>query len=634
MKVNCMLDLKEYQNKPLGKEIGAITNRLVNASIEIEVDELANKLIKGCTFKPSNLTGKKETDWISEQLFALDFDEDTTIEIELNRCKELNILPVFGYTSFSHNEEHHKFRLVFCTNEVITDYTIAKKLQLTLMNIFNNCDEKCKNLSRLYFGGRQLIYEGFDNVMDYEDVLNRFKSLEIKVVEKSPQDNNRIYNNSYIILGTNTPPKTLETKEEDNYNIKAISNRDSEYLKKKLNRPHMIFSNNQEFCDYIFKEINLGELLEFKYAKSIRCIFHNDNSPSASIFKNENGYWIYNCFGCGVSYNLLGVIEVLGQFRSRPKAYKFIREIFNMEIQQTEWQIEQKDLLLHNLKTLNSGELEEKCPQTYKNIKSSMKYITQLLLIAMDNVYSEKFTDNEDNVVFYASTKYICKLLGMSEGSAKEVSKKNALFAYHNLLNKIDDNLVNADILKRSNAISINSQDKKYRHVNYYSIPSYNNMTFSEIELQGKKWVENNYTIKGLSREMFYRAEGQVVSDKLYPQYKKIYDKKEDKIIDRTTTKISQIRTDKIVEILFDILNARNYVTEREIIDEMIADGDVKITKGEAERQLKKSLQEILLSYDLKRIRCNKLIKEEYGIVENGYPFVLVRNNLQNEGDK
>lgn len=152
-------------------------------------------------------------------------------------------------------------------------------------------------------------------------------------------------------------------------------------------------------------------------------------------------------------------------------------------------------------------------------------------------------------------------------------------------------------------------------------------MLFPEIEQQGNKWKDNNYTIKGLSREMFYRTEGKEVSDWLYPQYKQVFDKPKESVVDRTTTARSNVRTKKIVEIIFEIFQSKNFVTEKEIIDILIEDETIKITKGEAERQLKKSLKEILDSYGLKRIRANKEIKEQYGIVSNGYPFIICANN-------
>ena len=111
MNIKCMIDKVYYKDKPQGKEIGLIQNRL--RAIDITIEDLAKELIGGASFRPSFLLGKKENGWSSQQVFALDFDNNTTIDEELHRCKELNILPVFAYTSFSHTEEHHKFRLVF-----------------------------------------------------------------------------------------------------------------------------------------------------------------------------------------------------------------------------------------------------------------------------------------------------------------------------------------------------------------------------------------------------------------------------------------------------------------------------------------------------------------------------------------
>lgn len=619
-----MLDKTSYNNKPQGIEIAKITNRLEKSQVEIDINELADYLIHGCTFKPSVLNGKKETDWMEQQLFALDFDEGTNIESELNRCKELNILPCFGYTSFSHTHEHHKFRLVFCTHEPITDYNTAKQLQLTLMNIFSHSDEKCKNLSRLYFGGRQLIYSNYDNEINYKNIIEKYPSnLTTKVdvsrrAEKKPQDNNCISIYKYY-LGAKNPP--VYEMEDNNYNIKAIRNRDVEYLKNKINNPHIILHNNQEFFDYIYS-YDLSKLLEINYPASFRCIFHNDNNPSAGVFVNDEGHYFYKCFGCNISYNIVNVIEVLGNFKSRPKAYKFMRDIFNLEIQETEWQKEQKEILMENLKVLMNGELKENCPTAYNNIARNLKYLQQLIITAMDNVHNENLTDNEDNVAFYASTKYLCKELHMSPESAKEVSKKNVLFAYHKLLNKLDDANIPEDMLKRGQAIGVNKTEKNQKHINYYSIPSYTTNSFKDIEEQGQKWKDNNYTMKGLSREMFYRTEGLDVANKLYPQYKQIYSKEQKQVIDRTTTKSSDNRTSKIIKYIFDLIISKGYATENDIIKMM----NTEYSKTLSAMQIKKSLQEILQGYDLKRIRANKQIKEQYGIIGNGYPFLIVRN--------
>ncbi|MEA4987903.1 MAG: hypothetical protein VB095_07570 [Anaerovorax sp.] len=660
MKIKCVIDKVNFKEKPEGAKTGAIINRMtIDKATEYSIEEIQHSILEGKTIRPSYCGGSEET-WKSQQMFFIDIDNKPaktkgmtdkeyellideyiksdkykTYEQVIDKCKSIELVPNFVYTSFNHKPEHHKMRLVFILDKNITDCETAKKVQLCLMDSIGGVDEQCKNLNRIYYAGREIVFNS-GNIINTDKLIELSKNISInkpskpcksKHVEKSPPNNNRIYNNSYIIRGTKTQDIVKSTvTEDDNYNIKAIANRDVEYLKKKINHPHIIFQNNQEFCDYIFKEIDLGELLEIGYPTSFRCLFHDDNNPSASIFKNNEGYWIYNCFGCGVSYNLLGVIEVLGKFKSRPKAYKFIRDIFNLEIQETDWQKEQKEILLENLKVLTNGELERNCPQAYKNISRNIKYLQQLILIAMDNVYNEKLTDNDDNVLFYASNKFIAKQLNINPNNSKEISKKTALMAYHKLLNKVDDNEANEDMLKRSKAININSTDKnsKYRHVNYYSIPSYNNMLFSEIEQRGQQWKENSYTIKGVSREMFYRAEGLEVANELYPQYKKVTETVDGKklVVDRSTTKSSDERTNNIAVAINELIEEYGYATERGIVERLRVNYAYIIT----EVQIKKSLTELLDIYGWVRVRANKEIKSKYNVDAEGYPFLIVKN--------
>jgi hypothetical protein len=213
-----MVDKTYYNNKPTGAEVGAIQNRL--KATDITIKDLAKELIEGASFRPSFLMGKKETDWISQQIFALDFDNGTTIDEELNRCRELNILPIFAYTSFSHSKEHHKFRLVFCMDSIINDYDTAKQIQSILMGLFNKSDKQCSNIGRLYFGGRDLVYEDYDNMIDYKNMLTVYDDIlsNNKLGVLGVQDKDNIYNINYIRY----PKNPLTDNEDINYNIQAI----------------------------------------------------------------------------------------------------------------------------------------------------------------------------------------------------------------------------------------------------------------------------------------------------------------------------------------------------------------------------------------------------------------------------
>jgi len=622
MKIKCMIDNLKYNNKPTGKEIGSIVNRLGREEnvVEISVKELANKIIEGYSIKPA-ICGRKQDEWQEQQVFMVDVDDGLTIEQAINKSREIDIVPTFIYTSFSHTEKKHKFRLVFVVDEIITNIDEALAIQNILNQLFVG-DEHCKNLNRIYFGGRSIVYENYNSVINVENILNKYseKWYDKRLERKGVPNKYNINNINYIRYPKNPPTDDKEV----NYNIQAIKEHNIKYLKSILDiedNNKIVLETQQQFLDYIYK-IDLAKLLNIDNHRSFNCIFHNDKNPSASIFPDpKTGNYIYSCNSnsCGVSYNIIGIIERLGNFKSRPKTYNFIKELFNLEIMETEWQKEQKEILIENLKAIHNGELEINCPQTYKNNKRILRYLEQMHLIALDNIYNEKLTDGEGNVLFFASRSYIADKLNLSANSLNKISQKLVVLAYHKLLNKIDDTEIPEDLLNKSKHINVKDNKNKYKHINYFSIPSYTYNLYAEIEQQGKKWKENKYTMKGVSREMFYRAEGKEVADRMYPQYKKIT--KQGKVVDRTTSKSSDERTLEIVRVIFSILEEKGYVMEKEIIDRL----KWKYNKTKIEKQIKRSLQEILDSYDLIRIRANKKIKEQYRVAENGYPFIIVK---------
>ncbi|PAB61002.1 hypothetical protein [Anaeromicrobium sediminis] len=634
MKVKCMLDEKKYNSKPKGDEIGKIVKRLEKSECNIGISDLAGLMVQGCTFRPAFLNGSKDENWISQQLFALDFDKGTTIEEEISRCRQLNIMPIFGYTTFSHSEKRHRFRLVFCSNKIFTIYEEAEKVQVALMNLFNKCDPKSKNISKLYFGGTNLIFEGYDNKLDIDGLLLHNKLLKKKIYKCNNGSRERKGVQDIKDINISNVSCTPKTHLHNMNIINAIKTHNTEYLKKYIGNKHQItFETKEQFFDFI-RKIDLGELLELRYPNSFNCLFHNDKSPSASIFVNEDtGDYIYKCNSnsCGVSLNNIGVIEKLGRFKSKYKTYEFIKEIFNLKIVETEWQKKQWQVLMENVESIHNGELERNCPQAYKIIKRISRYLVEMHKIALDNIYNENWTDNEGNLLFYSSTGYIAGKLKISDNSLNKISQKIAVLAYLKLLNKVDDGQVNEDILKKSKHLNATKNKDKYKHVNYFSIPPYTDDLYKAVEQQAKKWKDNNYTMRGVSREMFYRGEGVDVANWLYPQFNKVTEKNEDgesEIVDRTTSKASDYKTADIVKTIFYLIDNKGYAREKEIVEILRR----KYGKENISVQIKKSIKQIFEEYSLKKLRTNKIIKEHYGITDKGYPLIIVKNefNIQN----
>ena len=179
--IKCMYFNHRFKDKPQGKQCGWVQKSLIQVNITIE--NLADALVHGASFKPGVLAGgNKAENWIEQQLFGLDFDDGIRIEEAYNKVISLEITPCFMYTTFSHKEEHHKFRMIFCNDTVITDGNIRDKLQATLMGIIGGIDEVCFNRDRLFFGGKghTVLYPDYDTRINAESIIEKYWNAEFK----------------------------------------------------------------------------------------------------------------------------------------------------------------------------------------------------------------------------------------------------------------------------------------------------------------------------------------------------------------------------------------------------------------------------------------------------------------------
>ena len=174
--ISLQLDTVAYRSKPEGAVIGQIKNRLCNsAPVIVTLGQLSKKIENGYSFTPAVLEGgAKAENWKSQQLFCLDIDnedksisgkhdkqrasEPLTVNQVLDRCSSWNLCPALIYETFSSSADWQKFRIVFISENVISDRKQAEHIQLCLMELFPECDKACKNADRLFFGGKSILH--------------------------------------------------------------------------------------------------------------------------------------------------------------------------------------------------------------------------------------------------------------------------------------------------------------------------------------------------------------------------------------------------------------------------------------------------------------------------------------------
>ena len=161
MNVYASIDNIGYDSKP-SKKIGKIKRRTCNNWNIYDIRIIANLVgNNGHAMVPGHLDGGiKESNFKGIQLFGLDFDNGVSFYEVKDFCDNNNLPIAFAYRTYSSTETHEKFRVVFAYECLIEDIFVAKVIMAMLHKIFPDCDQQCKNLDRMFYGGRELIYLG------------------------------------------------------------------------------------------------------------------------------------------------------------------------------------------------------------------------------------------------------------------------------------------------------------------------------------------------------------------------------------------------------------------------------------------------------------------------------------------
>lgn len=189
MKIQCIVDNYKSNHKPQNNERGHashIKNKLNNNLIQpqdISLEELATKLSNGFAIIPSVLNGgANDKCFVSQQIFLIDIDnknEILTKENALTLCK--NIKPFLIYATFSHSNERPRYRIVFALDKKITSKNERDYIQQYFLNMFDNyADGSCKDCSRVFYGGKKVLYKNYNNIVSADAILEHYKKVEQK----------------------------------------------------------------------------------------------------------------------------------------------------------------------------------------------------------------------------------------------------------------------------------------------------------------------------------------------------------------------------------------------------------------------------------------------------------------------
>ena len=180
MEIKLCVDKVPYTTKPENGEIGKISNRIGKVSlnttddIKMFADDVGEK---GHTWCPATFKGiRNKKNFEQFQVIALDFDDGITWEQVKERADKYNLPVLFAYETFS-SVNCDKFRVVFLNDASIPYTKVAETIIAALRVIFPESDDNCTDVSRMFFGGKNLFY--YDETLPKISIESLVMNMEL-----------------------------------------------------------------------------------------------------------------------------------------------------------------------------------------------------------------------------------------------------------------------------------------------------------------------------------------------------------------------------------------------------------------------------------------------------------------------
>ena len=591
--VEVLLDTVCYNEKPAGKTIAAITNRLPKHPQSTTLIDLAQAAASGRSWKASVLTGTTNDSFVSSSLVALDIDNKNSYT-SINDFLVVNskYKPCFIYETFSSTNYHQRYRVVFAFDKVITNYDEMVALYEEVKAQYPTVEfDESVDPAKILFGGKTLNH--------FEDVINRTPS--IKIADAAPKT-----------IAKSAHPAHITDVIEDKIEIDEMTvMMNLENIAEQFIDVHEIDIN--ESYEWINKNVKMTDVLGIEENTRFRCILpdHEDNNPSARIATcGDEQVYFCSCEASG--YRLITLLSKLLDM-SENKTRKFILENLNITYgseYQRATKIYVADLLFSVDKVMNQ-ELKDylhrrKLYQTYKLI----------IEFVYEHVTYESLA-NDDKIAFFMSKGRLQDFMKQRHISGDAPRKLTALCEL-GLLKKLTDSEIRSDALTNANkereALQQKLDKESLNRIDFYELvdlsPSTMNKAMDIVKAMKDNAVRQRRNNINRRINVFGADE---VTQGINVQTS-INTKKHNK----TKAKLqSTINT---------ILESNKYFSEDDLKEAYYATDKKHLTKAKAQQTVIDFIPAFIANGTVKRIRVNKETRKQYNIAakykSNTYVYV------------
>lgn len=583
------LDTKEFTSKPLDSQtLSNLHKRICKSVEEIAPKELAESLANGQTMVLGVMKNqvRKKVNLNYQEVIALDFDDNTTIE-EIKNNEFIKDNASFIYTTFSHTEGHHKFRVVFFLEGKLTNNEQILAVYNKLFEMFPTADVNCKDSSRLFFGGKSYTEINFNNRLNAESLTELPGGSPIE--ERQEQLELAIDN----------------TKVED-INIRPtwwlIRHGHDDLVKTRLSRYQATTHHQATAMEYV-KSLNMGEVLDLPTERNFNDLFTQDTNPSANVYKLEDSeVWLYTRHSSDESKRFTGsIIQVVQKLKKTHfmGALMYLIEVMGIDFKATK----EIQRLINEIEIYSALLLSSDLKNTYPHVAKIFKDgrtnyasdVVQILQIAKNNVVE---VDGEIRMISQLSSRELAERIHGTQNKKKRVQTVLNLMSTTDWIDKLStDDLPEA--LRTKLVEYQKTNNRKYRK-NVIEFKYLGSDFFGTLNNKCEVMLDKGFTARAtLTKEGLENTFGEAEANKVFNQD-----------TDRKVSKLSNDVETEAVHFIMESIEANGYVEEKAVIKHL----SNFIGKSLSDYKFKQLRSKITEGYGLERVRLNKTLKKEFAV--------------------
>ncbi len=592
IEVEVLLDPVSFDSKPQTTSIVSIVSRLPQNKININLEDLANAVTNGQSWKASVLYGKDDASFVSSSLVALDIDnKESYTSIDEFLAMDHKYKPCFVYETFSSTKEHEKFRVVYAFKDTVYDFNTMVALYEEVKSQYPGVDiDPSVGPGKVLFGGKSLRY--FNNVANglpepTDDVLKPTKVFTLGQAQNA---------------ATGAAEAEIITEEKVLNNLSMVAEKYADVEEIDINDSY----------EWINENINITDALGIPENVRFRCVLpkHEDNNPSARITTIGNEQ-VYFCSCEANGYRLITLLSKLLD-KSEVKIKTLILNALNVSYGSVYQKATERYIadVRRNLTKIMTQDLKDHLQrrrlfQTYK-----------LLIDFADAHIPYNSLVDDDRVAFFISKRYLQEEMKQNYIAGNAGQKLLALCEL-GLLRKCTDSELKDSVLSTAarNKEMLRQRITKDTGI---KVSELYRIDFYELVDLSPSVVKNAMNIANTMKTNAVRQKGNGVNRRVNILGAEEVTNNINVQSNVNTNKLNAIKT-KLETIIAKLLASNIYFSEADLMKAYKATDTKHITREKAQQTVLDFIPLFLAAKFIQRVRINKTTRKQYEI-SNKYP--------------